>query len=201
MGNKPVALFDMDGSLVDYHRRLIDDMWSLASEEERQSLEWAKVKSGELSLYAWEEGSPYIKRRMDLIKTQPGWWRNLPAIRMGFEALRICKNLGFKVEILTKGPRSKPQAWAEKVEWCQERGLYDHHVVTDKTKYAGALLYDDYPPYLLGWLEAHPQGLGIQPIVQGISRIQHDRVLHWTGENCEELISTLESLKICVCSE
>ncbi len=32
----------------------------------------------------------------------------------------MAREIGFKIRILTKGPRHTPQAWAEKLLWCQK---------------------------------------------------------------------------------
>jgi len=34
------------------------------------------------------------------------------------DILEVVKEVGFAISILTKGPSTKHQAWAEKLEWC-----------------------------------------------------------------------------------
>ena len=58
----------------------------------------------------------YSNRRMDLIKSVPGWWRDMPPLEYGFTIFKLAREIGFDCRILTKGPRTKPNAWAEKLE-------------------------------------------------------------------------------------
>jgi len=181
-----VALFDMDGCLVDYDHQLRADLMLIAS----PGAELNTLVSGK-SLWELEE-LPYIQRRMDLIKSQPGWWKNLPVIEQGLLAVAAARTVGFQIDVLTKGPRSKPLAWSEKAAWCLEHGLTNYHVVSDKTKFAGHVLYDDYVPYLEGWLENNPLGLGIQPQKEGREVCTHERCLQWDGD-VQHLVYVLET--------
>src|SRR5690606_14977619 len=92
--------------LFDYEGKLISDLNDLASPGEPKITD----------LWYFENEYAYLKKRMDLIKSQPGWWANLPIITAGLEIFHLTKNLGYNCQILTKGPSSKPIAWKEKVE-------------------------------------------------------------------------------------
>ncbi len=102
--------------------------------------------------------------------------------------------LGFELHVLTKGPRSTPNAWSEKVEWCAEH-LPDANVTVtgDKSLVYGRVLVDDYPPYFTRWLEVRPRGLVVcvaHPWNEGFAKggaQAHPSVLRYDGENRAEL--------------
>src|SRR4051812_15556035 len=100
----PIALFDMDGTLFDYEGQLIEDMKKLMAPGET---EYEDI---------FDETEPHLKQRMKLIKSQPGWWRKLPKLDLGWDVLHLAINVGFDCEILTKGPHGNRAAWAEKAE-------------------------------------------------------------------------------------
>lgn len=184
MNEDIIGLFDMDGTLFDYTGKLREDLRPLMgpNEEEPENL--------------WDESLPHIKARMDLIKSIPGWWRNLPKLEAGWEVLAVAKDIGFKIKILTKGPAKKPLAWAEKVE-CIRQWLGDCPIDIageDKTGQYGRFLCDDYPPYLLGWLKYRPRGLGILIENETNKDFTHDQVLHYNGKNLEEIKEALRAV-------
>ena len=155
--NDDIALFDMDGSLADYTTALVNDLELLRSPTEYPITEyniWTADKQ------------PYIHARMRVIKSQPGWWLRLSPLAAGLEVWDICHRFGFHNVILTKGPKKHTQAWDEKLQWCQKYidPEVDVHVVSHKSGSYGKLLYDDYPEYMLSWLEHRPRGLGIMPV-------------------------------------
>lgn len=115
MPSELVALFDMDGTLFDYDGQLREDLATLMSPNETMPED------------IFDESIPWLKARMHLIKSQPGWWRELPKLQLGWDVYHVAVELGFCIDILTKGPRSKPQAWAEKVE-CIMRHFGDEVV-------------------------------------------------------------------------
>ena len=113
MISKPenIALFDMDGTLVDYEGSLTNDLKSLASPcEDTFSVFDVHHKTAPI----------HFQNRIKLIRSSPGWWSNLPPLNIGFTLLEIAKDIGFEINILTKGPSSNPTAWKEKVEWVRE---------------------------------------------------------------------------------
>ena len=101
--------------------------------------------------------------------------------------------LGFKNNILTKGPKHCPNAWKEKVEWCHEelfkstltmRRLWqrekwslDIHIVSDKAIVYGKMLVDDYPPYVEAWLKHRPRGLVFMPAHKYNEDFTHPNVI------------------------
>lgn len=174
----PICLFDMDGTLFDYDGAIRRDMRKLMSPEE--------IEPEDL----YDESKPYLKERMDLIKSIPGWWRDLPVHKLGWEVLEKVRELNFKIKILTKGPNSKPLAWAEKVE-C----VYNHFgksikpdiVGEDKSGVYGHVLVEDFPPYVLGWLKHRPRGLCIIINDKKNKDFCHDNVIRYDGKNIEEI--------------
>ncbi len=153
---EPVALLDMDGTLVDYDTVMEANLASLRSPDEKH-LEKALFEMGD-TRPAWYE------TRVRMIRNQPGWWRNLPKYKPGFEILALLKDLDFKLMVLTKGPASSTASWTEKVEWC------NHHVpeipitiTQDKGLVYGKVLCDDWPNFGLRWLEWRPRGLLVVP--------------------------------------
>ena len=172
---KKIALFDLDGSLADYELALKRDMLVLMSPEETQ-------------LYnpCHHNGPAYLVNRIRMIKNQPGWWLNLPRIESGFEVLKLARDIGYDVHVLTKGPTSHPAAWKEKLEWCQQQPELKStpvHIVTDKSLVYGHFLYDDYPDYLSAWLLRQPNGVGIMPLTAYNQSYTHERVVHWSNDS------------------
>src|SRR4051794_15860074 len=133
-----VFLFDLDGSLADYDGALLADLERMRSPAEPPV---ADVRQ------AW--GRPHLRARIDAATARPGWWAGLPPLQAGMAVYRLALDMGFDCQVLTKGPKYQPRAWAEKVEWGQ-RHLgpdVDVHVVSDKGLVYGVALYDDHPRY------------------------------------------------------
>jgi 5'-nucleotidase len=177
-----IALFDMDGTLCDF-----DTVMCAKQEELRHPDEPIT------SLDRREEEPNYIRSRRKLIQAEPGFWRNLPIIELGFHILRVAQGLEFEIHVLTKNPSDTPGAATEKVEWCQ------HHIpgipvtITDKKSMVyGRVLVDDWPPYFEKWLEAHPRGLVIVPAQSWNEGVGHPNVIRYTGENLQEVASRMQ---------
>ena len=164
-----ICLIDMDGTLFDYEGQLREDLKLLASpnEEEVENL--------------WDENIPWLKARINLIKAQKGWWRQLPLMEDGERLFKIAMEIGFLCKILTKGPKNHPQAWAEKVECCAERLPIKNVDITivgkEKKGVYGRVLIDDYPEYMDQWLSKRPRGLGIMPLRSYNKDYKHPNVI------------------------
>jgi hypothetical protein len=137
-----VALIDLDGSVADYDLAMNQALAELAAPGEPEG-----------------EG-PWMKARRRLIKNQPGFWRNLPRLEEGFMVVELLKEIGFDLNVLSKGPFKATAAWSEKIEWCREH-LGDTTVTITETKKRtyGRVLFDDWPPYITDWLSCRPRGL------------------------------------------
>jgi 5'-nucleotidase len=172
--NELVALIDMDGTLCDYDGAMRRDMAKIAAPGDAP---------------VWYDHAPaYMIERKKLIQDQPGWWRNLSALPLGFELMRVLRELEFRLVVLTKGPaRRNSGAWSEKVEWCREY-LGDVPVVisADKGLVYGRVLVDDWPDYVTRWLEWRPRGLVLMPAQPWNEGYAHPNVLRCTLDNLGE---------------
>jgi len=168
--NELIALFDMDGTLCDYEGALHRDLKKLESPEERGRK------------YTWDD-EHYMEARKALIKSQPGWWRNLSCLPVGFEILEIVMKAGFMPHILTKGPYNTASAWSEKLTWCRENLPKDTPVTVTENKglVYGRILVDDYPPYIEQWLEWRPRGLVIMPAYSYNKDFKDHNVIRYDG--------------------
>jgi 5'-nucleotidase len=167
-----VCLFDMDGTLADYAGQLERDMARLAAPGDPKFLA------------VHDEHYPrYIERRMHLIKTQRDWWLNLPKLQLGFDLLNAARSTGFKIHVLTKGPRKTPDAWAEKLKWCQKHIADDVDITItfDKGLVYGKVLVDDYPDYAERWLTWRPRGLVVMPAAPVNRSFSHPNVVKYDG--------------------
>ena len=177
-----VALVDMDGTVADYSGQMKADLARVRSPEEP----WFDL---------WDPKRPdYIRNRMDLIKSQTNWWYKLPKLQLGFAVYEMLQSMGWNIHILTKGPARTTSAWSEKVRWCQKH-LSDDVLVTvtqDKGLVYGRVLVDDYPEYMLRWLEWRPRGVGIMPISDTNRGFEHERVIIYDGHNDQEVWEALE---------
>jgi FMN phosphatase YigB (HAD superfamily) len=178
-----VILFDMDGTLADYDSAMYQDLYKLRAPDDPSFDMYGPA------VPMWAEA------RMDLIKRQPGWWKNLKKNDLGFQILTIAQFAGFEdIHILTKGPRSKPQAWAEKLEWCHEH-LEPYNVkvtiTEDKGLTYGRVLVDDFPPYVERWLEHRPRGIVIMPKNTSNANFVHPQVHLYDGTDKYKLCKLL----------
>ena len=173
-----IALFDMDGTLVDYHNQLEKDMNLLYSPtEEKFQLNWNR------------DTPEYINKRKLLITRQIGWWKNLPKLKLGFDVLKWCTNLGFNIMICTKGPTHTENAWTEKLQWVKEnlKNVDNITITTDKGLIYGRVLVDDYPDYALRWLEHRKRGLVVMPDSVACKNFKHKSVVIYDGKNKDEV--------------
>lgn len=164
----PIALFDLDGTLADYEGRLALEMQDIASPNEDPT--------------TMDENHQWVKNRIRMLKSRPGWWLALPAIKTGFDVLCLARKIGFRIHILTKGPSSTPAAWSEKFQWCRQYVPdADVTITQDKGLVYGRVLVDDYPEYMLRWLEWRPRGLGIMPCRKINEGFSHPNVIKYDG--------------------
>ena len=180
-----VALFDLDGTLADYNGQLLKDLKKIASPQEPPI---DNIKD----IYSNIGG--YIEARRHMITSQVGWWLNLKKFQLGFDILKLCKDIGFDNVVLTKGPSSKYSAWSEKVEWCNKNikeYIKGVTITNDKGLVYGWILVDDFPEYIKAWLKHRPRGLVIMPAHPYNEDYKHPNVIRYDGTNLEEVKSRL----------
>lgn len=173
---EPIGLFDLDGTLADFDASMRPKLAALRSPGEDPEAESTE-----------REEVPYMKERRRLIKSQPGFWRDLAPIPLGFQLLEEARAQRFLCQILSKSPRKIPAAAGEKIEWCVKY-VPDLPIVLseDKGLVYGKLLCDDWPEYIERWLEWRPRGLVIavaQPWNVGIDTKFSKNVVRFDGTN------------------
>ena len=180
-----LALIDLDGTVADYNLEMRTRLAILKGPDEPDFVD------------RHDNLPSYILARRDLIKRQPGFWKNLPRLELGFEVVGFLKDAGFRLTTLTKCPQEIPEAWKEKIEWSLIN-LPDAQytlVSEDKSIVYGKILVDDYPPYFNAWLKVRPRGLVIavaQPCNIGINQ---PNVIRYDGNNKAELIKLIEKVR------
>lgn len=156
-----IALFDMDGTLCDYERSMRLAHRSLLSDQERNTI-GKSLDFGRGGLFDKDLG---LKGRSDLIKKQPGFWRDMKPIIAGLGIFDIARDMGFDCRIFTKGPYNTISAWSEKVEWCRTYLPPEVKITVteDKQGEYGKVLVDDWPDFARAWLQWRPRGLVLMP--------------------------------------
>lgn len=178
MNDEKIALLDLDGTVADYDAAMREAQQSIASPGE------------DPYKHRFPEGfePPHLEARRKMIQRQPGFWRNLRPLERGFEIVEELRSIGFTIHVLTKGPRSTPNAWSEKVEWCAE--WLPETTVTisgDKSLVYGRVLVDDFPPYYEPWLDVRPRGLAVAVAHPWNDGASHPRLVRYTGLNTERV--------------
>lgn len=165
---KPLALFDLDGTMADWDGAM------------RRDLEVFQKPNDPPLPYVLDTNSAPWRDRASIIKGQIGWWRNLAPLQDGIDLLKMTQDLGFKVQVLTKGPKRFPLAWSEKVQWCQQHmpGI-GVNIVMNKENYYGRVLVDDYVAYVDKWLDRRPRGLVIMPDRPWNQGYEHERCVRY----------------------
>lgn len=179
-----VSLIDLDSNIADYDKSLHYHMNRLRAPEE-------PIFTGR-----YESGGepPHIEARRKLIQAYPGFWRDLEPIPLGFQVVNELRAIGFRLHVLTKGPKGTPSAFTEKKQWC-DRYIPDAAltIAGDKSLVYGKILMDDFPPYFTQWLRVRPRGLVItvaQPWNADYARggsLEHSNVFRFDGTNLDEL--------------
>lgn len=148
-----VALFDLDSTLADYDGAM-----------RRAFAQIAAPGDPDFRSFTDEARPPWMEARRQLISSLPGFWLNLEPLAAGFTVVDQARAAGLRVHVLTKGPRAKPAAWAEKLQWCVKY-IPDASVsiTEDKSLSYGRIMVDDWPPFYNAWLRYRPRGVVIVP--------------------------------------
>lgn len=184
----PVGLIDLDGSVADFDKAMRTQLEALRSPDEDPTLDETAY-----------EDVKHIKARRRLIKSQPGFWRNLEPLPLGFQVVEEMRRLRYRLHVLSKGPIRVPAAWAEKIEWCG-RHLADVQITLseDKGLVYGRVLLDDWPEYIEAWLAHRTRGFVIavaQPWNVRIERQFPGRVLRYDGHNFDVMSARLTAIR------
>lgn len=179
----PIGLIDLDGTLADFDRSMTENMQAIAHPSE------GDIRS---KLLRQSDEPAYIKARRRLIKSQPGFWRDLPRFELGFQILNAMQMLKYNVHVLTNGPKHPAAAWQEKREWCDDL-VPDLPVIVGRNKglVYGRALGDDWPEYILLWLAHRPRGFVAMPAQEWNVDFKHPNVLRYDGTNYSELVARL----------
>ena len=167
-----IAYFDLDESLASYMSALRRDLEKICAPGEDYFD--PSIRS--------ESFPEHLRERIRLIRNQRGWWTNLDPILPALDLLDRLRRSGYEIHILTKGPWDHPEAWSEKLHWCNQHigpGKFEMHVTSTKAVFRGDVLYDDDVKQMSAWLEANPDGRGIMPLRTWNRPFQHPRIMHW----------------------
>lgn len=124
----------------------------------------------------------HLRERLRLIRSQRNWWLNLKPIQPALDFMERLRAEGYDIHILTRGPWDHPEAWCEKLQWCNKHigaGRFEMHVTSTKAVFQGDVLYDDDVQQMSAWLATNPQGLGIMPSRTWNRSLDHPRVIHF----------------------
>jgi 5'-nucleotidase len=183
MSKKPIALFDLDNTLADFAGAMYRDLLSI-SDPNHVSTEVASSDD--------DSDPEWLRNRKTMIKKQPNWWLNLEPIPEGMELLKIAKEIGFKVHICTRGPKTLSDAWAQKLDWCKKHVPDEKLTITfDKSLVYGRVLVDDWPNYAQPWLNVRPRGTVLMPSKPWNTEYKHDRVVKYTDGDMKAAIEAL----------
>jgi len=180
-----VALFDLDGTLCDYDRALLEKLEELRSPHEPQYTSSIR------------DAPPYMKKRADMIRASEEWWENLPKLQLGWDILEIAKSLDYRIMILTQGPKKNPSSWSGKKKWI-DRNLGEEVDVTitrDKGLIYGKVLVDDFPDYVKRWLKWRTRGIVIMPTNESNQDFTHPNVIKYDGTNIDQVKKVLRLAK------
>lgn len=145
----------------------IDDTLAAFTASMRAALEKIRSPGEPPWSERYEDDEPaWLEQRMRLIKSQPGFWRELPTIPIGMQVYDLLGRLRYRRMILTKGPKTNTPAWTEKADWCARHvpaaGLLVVRSDADDGPHKGLVyakvLFDDHPPYIMQWLKWRPRG-------------------------------------------
>lgn len=172
-----IAYFDLDNSLANYEKAVLQELECLRSPAE----EYVSTVHGWLP--------DHIFRRKSLITSSLEFWVNLEPIPLGFEVLNICKEIGYKIVVLTCCPKTKPNAATGKLLWCQKHLCkdIDFKIVSQKNIDYGSVLYDDFPEYMDEWFKLNKDGLGLMP--------NHDYNQNYSRHNVHKVDNNISFIK------
>lgn len=185
MRQDAIALFDMDGTLCDYEKKLISDLNEIRSSNE-----------DEVTSVPRDDAPLYLRKRANLIRSSTEWWATLPQFRLGFDVWHLALQIGYRRMILTQGPKRNPNAWSGKKIWLDNNvgNEVDVTITRDKGLVYGKVLVDDWPEYIEQWLEWRPRGLVIMPASKANVNFKHKQVIRYDGDNFAEVSNAMRKI-------
>lgn len=145
-----------------------------------------------------EQNPPWLQERERMVRSMPGFYKNLAEIPMGMYLFRNLLQKHFECHIATKCPsHNSAIAAMEKIQWCEAHLNFDMPKVTicgDKSLLFGDLLFDDWPGYVAPWLERHQDGIALmleQPWNMGY---KHERLIRVENKNPFTYIDAINQL-------
>lgn len=187
--NKPIALFDLDGTLADFDGAMKAGLALIAHPDE--------LKDGTYCVFEHKDEPDHIRIRRRLLKQRPGFWRNLQKLELGMKLMHASIALGYQVNILTKAPRTNFPAWTEKVEWCHQNLPMEHgiqvNLVENKGIVYGKVLVDDWPEYVSAWIAHRPRGLVLMPAQPWNENFKAPNVIRVDKYSMNEALAALET--------
>lgn len=181
-----IALFDMDGTICDFQGALSKTLEELRSPNEAI---W--------NSHVTDDAPKYIRERAGIITSSEEWWANLPRFQLGWDVMEIAKELGYRIMIVTQGPKRNPAAWAGKKRWLDKHMGSDADVTMtrDKGLIYGKVFVDDWPKYIQRWLTWRRNGLVIMPANEDNKNFSHEQVIRYDGSNLPEVRYALTRAK------
>lgn len=173
-----VILFDMDNTLVDWDTAILRDLNALRCHKEEK-----------VTIIPKNGIKKHFRARMDRIMMSIDWWANLDTVQLGMDLWTLAGELGFERVICTQGPRRNPYAWTGKKLWVDKVLGQDVKVIItrDKSLVKGAILVDDWPLYVIPWLEENPKSAVILPKHHHNITFKHKRATIYSGKNIQDI--------------
>jgi hypothetical protein len=186
MKNQIIALFDMDGTLCDFEKSFTESMRLIQSPDEKPFI------ATHLKKY-----SDYIQNRKNLILSSVEWWENIPQLKLGFDIWNFVGLLKMRRVILTQGPKRNANAWSGKKKWIDKNIGQDIEITITRNKglVYGKILVDDWPEYIVDWLEWRPRGLVIMPASNDNKNFKHPQAIRYDGNNFSEVVNAIRNIK------
>jgi hypothetical protein len=186
MKTQLIALFDMDGTLCDFEKSLTESMRKIQSPNEKPFVATHPKKYPD-----------HIQNRKNLILSSVEWWANIPQLKLGFDIWNFVGLLKMRRMILTQGPKRNANAWTGKKMWIDKNIGCDTDITITRNKglVYGKLLVDDWPEYIIDWLEWRPRGLVIMPANNNNKNFKHSQVIRYDGNNFNEVITAIREIK------
>lgn len=171
-----IALFDMDETIVNFTGPLRERLRKTFSPGEEMPPDLFNMPT-------------HMYERIQAIKKEPGFWRNLPPLEWGMDLIEIFRAKGYEIHIVSKGPTTGAIAWSEKVEWVQTHLTHiTLHLTQNKSMIHGDVFIEDRWDFLSQWLLRNKGGKGImntRPNIVGCEALEAAGILYVVPRDLE----------------